>query len=259
MNLTLADLFSSDDNSVIVGQIENINEDGTVDLTIAGGTVADVPVLGTYTPQSGEVVVALRQNAAALLVLGAVRRSNATTVNFETRFKTVWNVTASSTASSGTLTVDPVSASAYRSSDGWGGRAAAVQGAYVTRWGYYHGAYFYGAGAFNSVRGRRATSATIKLKRANTGGTISNVPVYIALHAHDTRPGGAPVYTTGAKRIGVLDRDESATFTLPTSWAQLLLDGRAKGVGVLRDTTADYSIYAAPSSSNGRVVINWSS
>lgn len=261
--LNLADVLAGGDSQpVLTATVIKLWPDGSVDLALLGGTASNVPVLASYTPQNGDPVLVLRVSDANLVVLGGIRTANTTTAPFNTRTSLKWNVYAAPVSGPvvpNPLTIDAVSSGSYRSADKWGGRNYPVQGAYVSTYGYYQGAFFYGSGAFSDLRGKTVTKITWTVGRKNDGGVISNVPVYAALHSHTSRPSGAPNYTTGAKNIGVLDRNQTDTFTLPDDWGQKLVDGKARGIGMLRLSTSNYSIYKGTSdgASQGRIQIYW--
>lgn len=262
MSLNLADVLSASPDSIISATVTAINADGTVTLAVLGGSAYSVPVLASYTPQTGDPVLAMRVTSANLVVLGGIRTANATTAPFNSRTAMKWNVyptIVSGPTAPNPFTVNAVSSGSYRSSDKWGGRNYPAQGAYLSQYGYYQGAFFYGSGAFADIRGKTVTKITWTVGRKNEAGVISNVPVYAALHSHVVRPGGAPNFTTGGRKIGVLDRNETDTFTLPDSWGQALVDGTAKGIGFLKLSTSNYSVYKGvpDGASQGRIVITW--
>lgn len=260
--LNLPDVLPGNESQVVSGIVSVIHSDGSVDLSLAGGSAVNVPVLASYTPQTGDPVLAIRVSDANLVVLGGIKTSNTTTAPFNTRTALKWNVypaPVSGPTIPNPLTINAVSSGSYRSSDKWGGRSYPVQGAYVATYGYYKGAFFYGSGAFDDLKGKTVTKITFTAGRKNEGGVISNVPVHVALHSHTSRPSGAPNYVTGAKNIGKLDRNQTDTFDLPDDWGQKLVDGKARGVGFLRLSTSDYSIYKGQpdGASQGRLVISW--
>lgn len=248
------------------GVVTNIDADGSVTVDLGAGPIPGALVLGWYTPVAGDVVQVLRRDPSSWLVLGPARTTNATTQSIVRSFGVPWNVWAapSGGGTAGTLTVAATSTGSYRSADGWS-QTAPYQGAYSVSRGLYTGCYFYGS-PFASLTGRTGTSLTIRLHRhigAGTGGVGAGGPVtqYLALHGHTSQPGGAPTLVTGTVAAGTLsDASPTTTFTLPTSWAQALIDGTAKGVAHYSGSAGDYSRCqsVAEDSLTGQLALGWS-
>lgn len=259
--MDLRDLIFSPEAAGSLATITAVASDGTVSLDMGGGRIVDsCSVIGSYVPESGRPVVVLRlQESATYLVLGEVRTSNTTPVT-SVSLAFPYNVVPAAPTTANPLTVNAIASASWRDFDGWAWRPSnAMQGAYSAGYGYYRGLYFYGAGAFADLSGARCTRARIKLHRDSGVGNSAATPMMLALHAHQTRPGGAPTFTTAATMVGSLAWSSAATFDLPISWGQALIDGRAAGVGHLRLDRATYSQMAslAADSTSGRLLLDW--
>ena len=251
---------------IVTAEITNVYSDGTVTLDLGDDrTVDSCPVLAPYVPAVGGVVQAMRRDASSFLVLGAIVTSATTTVDVSRSWGIGYKVLAQPTGSAGgdttgSLTKNAIATSSWRNNEGWSKYPSdPLQGAYSSTWGYYRGLYFYGAGAFDSLRGRHCTRARIYVVRDNHGGIAGPERQWLAPHAHATRPSGAPVFTAGAANAGSVAWSSGAYLDLPISMGQALMDGRAKGIGHLYLGTADYSIGVGVgrNSLSGRIILDW--
>ncbi|WP_435643882.1 hypothetical protein ACR9VJ_26505 [Streptomyces sp. H49] len=91
------------------------------------------------------------------------------------------------------------------------------------------GVAFYGSKP-HTLSGATCTKATVKIKRLSAG-DYSAQSATLRLVSQTSRPGGAPTLNESASgpalRIG-----DSTTFTLPTSWGQMLIDGSRGGIAI---------------------------
>lgn len=238
--------------------VSKIYPDGTVDLTLSGGSALGVSVLASYAPRTGETVLVARRSPTDLVVLGALRTENATTIDVESAVTLAWNVTPSIPALANPFTVDPV-ATASHNGYGWVSDRL-YQGAYYVGQNYRKGCLFYGSG-FDSVRGTglRITRARLELSRPSEGGSSAGRPFYLAGHAHATQPGSAPIFTTGTTKVGSWAWGETETADIPVHLAQGLVDGTIRGLGTLYLGTADYAIWRSVSehATSGRLTLDW--
>lgn len=249
--------------TISAATIADIAADGTVSVDLGGGRV--VPgcrVLATsYSPTTGDSVEVVRRDANSFLVLGAVRTSAPTTVEVSDSVGLAWTVQPAygEAASSGSKIVNATDTQSYRSSDKWE-RDDVYQGAYSSSvsLGYFRGCYFYG-NAFGSLVGKRCTRLRIRLSRKGSGGIAGAESIYLAPHAHASRPSGSPIWRASARNVGSLAWGDSGTFDLPVSWGQALIDGTVKGFGHLRDSSSDYAIFnsLAADSLSGRLTLDW--
>lgn len=247
--------------------IETINTDGTVNLRTPDGIRTGVEVGDWYTPKTGDSVRVFRADPYSLFVLGTVRQSNNTTVEVASSMLFPYNVyKVPATAPpapdiiSGTSYFNAVNTRSYRSLDGWS-RSEVYQGAYSSGYGYWRGCYFYGT-APQSLRGRTVLSGSIRISRSSAGGNASNVPQYIAPHAHAGQPSTAPYFTAAASVRGYVDWGQAIDLSLPASWLQALINGsaRVRGFGhAVNGTGGVYSINRSRGSDalSGRLTIHW--
>jgi hypothetical protein len=257
----------SDDRTWATGEITQVYADGLVDVDLGRGPVT-CQVLGSYTPRTGDVVAVLRQtlrDGAKPLVLGATRTENATTVDVQSQLAVVWNVAAAPApggGTSGSTAFNPTAVKSWRAGTGWS-RDEAYQGVYTSQFGVWRGCYFYGSAIRSTLRGVTVTSATIRLSRADAGGIVAGVPVRLARHTHESQPGGGPIEVPGRTVVGSVARGAVATVSLPTSWAQTLVDGTGGTRGLMHadDSFANYAIFRAlaADAQSGRLTINWTS
>lgn len=257
--LELRDVLAKPDTvqAVPKGTIRQVYADGTVDLATGEGVAKGCLVAAWYAPRTGDVVRYARCDQATLMVLGTVRTWNETTVDVDKAVSLAWNVNPAPVSIPNPLVVNAVATKSFRGGD-WE-RDQVYQGAYTTRYGYWYGLYFYGAGAFDALRGRRITSASIRICRSNEGGVIADVPAIVAPHIHPTQPGSAPYFTMGGRTIGSSDRNTAVEMGLPLDMAQQLADGKAAGIGHNYSGTAEYSILdsLAMDPTSGRLTLGW--
>jgi hypothetical protein len=240
VTLDLARALASADTlaTIAAATIVDLSADGTVTVDLGGGrTVPGCRVLATYSPVTGDAVEVSDSVGLAWTISPAY----------------------SDAASSGTKTVSATNTQSYRSSDKWE-RDEVYQGAYSgsTSLGYFRGCYFYG-NAFGSLSGKTCTRLRIRISRKGAGGIAGAEGVYLAPHAHASRPSGSPIWRGAARKVGSLAWGDSDTFDLPTSWGQGLIDGTVKGFGHLRDSSSDYAIFnsLAADAASGRLTLDW--
>jgi hypothetical protein len=106
--------------------------------------------------------------------------------------------------------------------------------------GNHVGCSFYGQGP-RSLAGATVLSASIKAKRRSAGGITAAQSTTLWLVTQKTRPSGAP--TLGSSTSGPrLKWGASGTLTLPTSWAQSMVDGTAGGLALYDSSGSPYVI-----------------
>jgi len=140
----------------------------------------------------------------------------------------------------GTSTFGPVETRSYRSLGWRTDNDDVYQGQYGGN-GNHTGCAFYGSGP-RSLAGATVLGATVQVRRKNAGGITAAQPTTMRLVTQSTRPGGAP--TLGASTSGPsLAWGQSTPFTIPTSWAQSMVDGTAGGLGFFVSTGSPYVIF----------------
>lgn len=109
--------------------------------------------------------------------------------------------------------------------------------------GNHVGCAFYGTKA-RSLDGATVTSAKLKIRRLDKGGTNAAQPTTLRLIAQSKKPSGAP--TLGSSTAGPSLRRGSTNdaFSIPASWGQALVDGSAGGIGVYESDGSPYVILA---------------
>lgn len=159
------------------------------------------------------------------------------------------------TTTAGSLVVSPIETRSYRNGDWRTDNDDVYQGQYGGG-GNHTGAVFYGTKP-RSLTGATVTSATIKVKRIS-GGIYAPQPTIMRLMTHTTRPGGAPTLgsTTAGPSVAV---GESATFTIPDSWAQAMVDGTAGSFAFFDSDGSPYVKFAGRGtwSPAFTLTINW--
>ena len=265
MSLDLALALAPVDTAAAVSSavVADVAADGTVTIDLGGSRlIPRTRVLSTYSPVTGDGVEVVRRDANSFLVVGAVRTSAPTTVEVSDSIGLAWDVLPAygEAAASGQLIVNATDTQSYRTSDKWA-RDDVYQGALSssTSYGYNRGCYFYGT-AFAALIGKRCTGLQVRVSRKNAGGPSAAADVYIAPHAHTTRPTGSPIWRAPALKVGAVALGAYAYLDLPVPWGQGLIDGTIRGLGHLRDTTGDYAVFnsLAADAWSGTLVLDWS-
>jgi hypothetical protein len=127
----------------------------------------------------------------------------------------------------GTLVVAPVDTGTYQAGAGWSGVDDVQQGAHGG-YGLATGVAFYGSKP-QSLAGATVTSAYLeRIHRLSPPAASTSSTMWLITEA--TRPAGAPTRTSSAAGPATA-QNVSSTFTVPTAWAQALVDGTAGGIG----------------------------
>lgn len=113
------------------------------------------------------------------------------------------------------------------------------QGEYGSN-GNHTGCAFYGS-APRSLAGATVTSASVKLRRKSAGGITAAQDTTFRLVTQTTRPSGAPTLTSTTDGPN-LAWGQSTTFTIPTAWAQEMVDGTAGGLAIFEADGSPYVI-----------------
>jgi hypothetical protein len=140
---------------------------------------------------------------------------------------------------SGTRTFTPVETRSRQGSKWRTDNDDVYQGEYGGN-GVHVGCAFYGNGP-RSLAGSTVTSAKVKLRRRSAGGAASAQDTTFRLVTQKTRPSGAPTLddTTDGPN---LRWGEATTFTIPTAWAQEMVDGTAGGLAIYEADGSPYVI-----------------
>lgn len=128
----------------------------------------------------------------------------------------------------GSLVTSPVETRSYRNSAWRTDNDTVYQGQFGGG-GNHKGCVFYGTKP-RSLAGATVTGATIRVKRpTNTGSTYGVAGSTLWLMTQATKPAGAPTLTSTTAGPTIAAGVET-TFTIPTSWAQSMVDGTAGGL-----------------------------
>lgn len=143
-------------------------------------------------------------------------------------------------ATTGTTVFGPVETRSYRNGAWRTDNDDIYQGQYGGA-GNHTGCAFYGSGP-RSLAGATVQSAVIQVRRKRGGGITAPQATTMRLVTQATRPGGAP--TLGASTSGpTLGWGGTASFTIPTSWAQAMVDGTAGALGFFVGGGSPYVIF----------------
>lgn len=157
----------------------------------------------------------------------------------------------------GKLVVPAFQTASYRNSSWRTDNDDVYQGTFGGN-GNHTGCAFYSTKP-QSLEGATVTAATIRVWRPDAGGANSAQPTTMRLVTQNKKPAGAP--TLGASTSGPsLRRGQTvAAFTIPTSWAQAMVDGTAGGLGFFESDGSPYVILAGRgrSSSSFALTITW--
>lgn len=128
---------------------------------------------------------------------------------------------------SGELVVAPVDTGTYQVGSGWSADDAVQQGAHGG-YGLATGAAFFGSKP-RSLTGATVTSARLeRIHRLSSPAASTSSTMWLVTEA--TRPSGAPTRTSSAAGPSTVP-NVSTSFTVPTAWAQAMVDGTAGGIG----------------------------
>jgi hypothetical protein len=142
----------------------------------------------------------------------------------------------------GTTSISPVETRSYRSGSWRRDNDKVYQGQYGGN-GNHTGAVFYGAKP-RSLAGATVLSASIRVRRPNEGGANAPQATTMRLMTNATRPGGAPTLTSSTSGPSLRRGTTDASFNIPVSWAQAMVDGTAGGLAFFESDGSPYVILA---------------
>jgi hypothetical protein len=157
---------------------------------------------------------------------------------------------------SGTLQCSPVETRSYRPNFGWRSDNTNVYEGEYGGWGNHKGCAFYGTKP-KSLSGATVTSASVSVLRTS-GGAYASVTGQLVKITEATRPSGAPT-VSGGTSVTLPAVGSSATITVPTAYAQALVDGTVGGLGLYVAGGSPYAITAGTAvwGSAWNLTINW--
>lgn len=155
----------------------------------------------------------------------------------------------------GSTNIAPVETRSYRTTFGWRTDNLDVYQGEYGGWGNHTGCVFFGSKP-RSLAGATVTAATIKVARpAGTGASYAAGGSTLRLMTNATRPAGAPTLTSSTAGPSI-KAGQSTTFTIPTSWAQAMVDGTAGGLAFFDADGSPYVIFSGRGRSAAAFTMN---
>ncbi|MEH0552592.1 hypothetical protein [Streptomyces sp. B21-101] len=152
------------------------------------------------------------------------------------------------TVKTGALICVPVATATYRDGS-WRSDGDPVngfdtyQGRYAgSSFGRMTGCAFYGTKP-RSLSGATVTKATLKAKRLSGGDFAARTPT-LRLVSQSTRPGGAPTLNESTSGPSLAVNATTTSFTIPTAWAQAMVDGTRGGLAMSVASDSPYIHFA---------------
>lgn len=123
--------------------------------------------------------------------------------------------------------------------------------------GNHIGCAFYGNGP-RSLAGVTVLSASCRVRRKNAGGITAAQDTTLRLVTERTRPSGLPTLTSSTDGPN-LKWSQSTRFTIPTAWAQSMVDGTVGGLCIYESDGSPYVILDGRGSygASFSLTINW--
>lgn len=150
------------------------------------------------------------------------------------------------TITTGTTVLSPVETRSYRTSYGWRSDNTDVYQGQYGGFGNHTGCAFYGAKGPASLKGATVTSASIRVKRIS-GGVFGSQTSTMRLLTEKTKPSGTPTLTSSTTGPALAVGSTDSSFTVPTSWAQAIVDGTAGGLAFFDGSGSPYIRFAGKS------------
>ncbi|MDX3353887.1 hypothetical protein PV703_11315 [Streptomyces sp. ME01-24h] len=156
------------------------------------------------------------------------------------------------TVKTGTLVCVPVATATYRDGKwrtdiGSTNSADTFQGRYGgSSYGRNTGCAFYGSKP-RSISGATVTKATIKIKRLQSGDFAARTAT-LRLVSQSTRPSGAPTLNESTSGPSLKVNTSTSAFTIPTAWAQAMVDGTRGGLAISISSDSPYIQFAGRAS-----------
>lgn len=163
------------------------------------------------------------------------------------------------TTTTGQLVISPMETRSYRTSFsvGWRTDDDDVYHGQYGGYGNHIGSVFYGTKP-RTLDGATVTSASVKIRVDQIGSYPPSATV-MRLMTNSTRPSGAPTLTSTTSGPSVPQGTTINAFTVPTAWAQAMVDGMAGGIAFYDADGSPYVRYAGRSkwSPSFTMTINW--
>jgi hypothetical protein len=226
----LADLRTQVTDGMLTGTATAAVSGATVTVAVGGATVT-AKVLRGLTIAANDPLLVTR-HGAMWVVLGRLAASTPTKAPAGQLSPDIPTATVD-----GTTLIHPVETRTWVGT--WRADTDDVhQGAYG---GYANatGCAFYGTVAPAALSGVTVTAASVRIRRL-TGGVHAPQALTLVRVTETTRPDGAP--TVAASTAGpVLAVGDQADATVPTAWAQAMVDGTAGGLGLYTAAGTPYA------------------
>lgn len=132
-------------------------------------------------------------------------------------------------AVAGVLVVSPTTTATYRDSAWLTGEDATYQGSYGA-FGLNTGVAFYGTKP-RSLTGATVLGATLAVRRM-AGGTYTTQTSTLWLITESAQPVGAPTRTSSTTGPALNVSETDVDFTIPTAWAQAIVDGTSGALAI---------------------------
>lgn len=158
---------------------------------------------------------------------------------------------------SGSTPFGPVETRSYRNSAWRTDNDDVYQGQYGGA-GNHTGCAFYGSGP-RSLSGATVSAAAVQVRRKGGGGITAAQTTTLWLVTQSTRPSGAPTLTSSTTGPS-LSWGSATNFTIPTAWAQAMVDGTAGGLAIFVSGGSPYVILDGRGAygPSFTMTINWS-
>ncbi len=124
-------------------------------------------------------------------------------------------------AGAGTTTFPAIDARSFRNG-GWRSDSGVVAQGDWGGWGVNTGAWFYGNGPTDSLRGTTITLTEVRLRR-RSGGVWGPQAAHVGRHTSRTRPAGNVASVAGPVDSNI-DIGQTAWVSLPAAWGQAIVD-----------------------------------
>lgn len=227
----------------LVGVAASDASAGACLVTVAGIQVVARVVTGV-TVVTGDTVLILRRGSAywVLGVIGSAPSTTPAPTASDTQPPDTGDTAPAPkpTTTTGSLTCHPVATSTWRDGHwrtdiGSSTSADTYQGRYAhSSYGRNSGFAFYGSKP-RTLAGTTITKCTIRLRRLTSGDYGKRSPT-LRLVSEATRPSSYPTLneTAAGPALGVYGKVSpwDATFTLPDSWGQAMVDGTRGGLAI---------------------------
>jgi hypothetical protein len=206
---------------------------GSTVTALVNGAVTTVSVARDLTVASGDVIIVTKVSAQWFALGRGYTAAPTSPINQP-------GPPAQPTGVTGALVVSPVETRSYRNGAWRFDNTTVYQGQYGGA-GNHTGAVFYGS-APRSLSGATVLSAVVQVRR-ESGGAYAAQATTMRLMTNSTRPAGTVTLTstTAGPSLAV---GRSTVFTIPTAWAQSIVDGTAGGLGFFDASGSPYVQFA---------------